>query len=236
MAKVDEAPDGLVFRAKLLSEDDERAILAEIERLEFQEIRMHGVVARRTARHFGFDYDYERRGLIHDAERIPEWLLPVRDAAGGLAGVTPEELVEALVQRYPKGRRSAGTATRRCSAPSSGSRSGRRGGCGSDATPAASGRPSSSSWRRAPAMSSRAPYARRGSTMSRRPRACATRSRSGRSAIERAESLSRGARRRRSQVGPVSGIASTARAAPRSVRSAAGGRAPNSRRPRSRSS
>jgi DNA oxidative demethylase len=77
--------------------------LEQIERLDFHEIRMHGVVARRTARHFGFDYDYERRGLIQDAEEIPEWILPVRDAAGALAGLPPDDLVEVLVQRYPEG-------------------------------------------------------------------------------------------------------------------------------------
>ena len=64
---------------------------------------MHGVVAKRTARHFGFDYDYERRGVIRDAEPIPDWLLPVRAAGAELAGIGPDELVEALVQRYPQG-------------------------------------------------------------------------------------------------------------------------------------
>jgi DNA oxidative demethylase len=64
---------------------------------------MHGVVAKRTARHFGVDYDYERRRLVTDAEPIPDWLLPVRATAAELAGLAPEELVEALVQRYPEG-------------------------------------------------------------------------------------------------------------------------------------
>jgi DNA oxidative demethylase len=64
---------------------------------------MHGVVARRTARHFGVDYDYERRGLIETADPIPEWILPVRARAAELARLEPEELVEVLVQRYPEG-------------------------------------------------------------------------------------------------------------------------------------
>jgi alkylated DNA repair dioxygenase AlkB len=95
--------DGLVYREDLLSPAEERALLDEIERLDFQEIRMHGVVAKRTARHFGFDYDYERRGLVTEAEPIPEWLLSAREAAGELAGLSPDELVEALVQRYREG-------------------------------------------------------------------------------------------------------------------------------------
>ncbi len=53
---------------------------------------MHGVVARRTARHFGFVYDYERRGLVRDVEPISDWLLPVREKAAMLADVAPEDL------------------------------------------------------------------------------------------------------------------------------------------------
>ena len=96
-------PEGLVYRPELLSEDEERALLDELERLEFHEIRMHGVVAKRTARHFGVDYDYERRAAMHEAEPIPDWLVPVCERAAGLAGVEPEELVEILAQRYPPG-------------------------------------------------------------------------------------------------------------------------------------
>jgi alkylated DNA repair dioxygenase AlkB len=87
----------------LVSEAEEAGLLAEIERLRFDEIRMHGVVARRTARHFGFDYDYEARRALAEAEPIPEWLLPVRERAAELARLEPDALVEALVQRYPEG-------------------------------------------------------------------------------------------------------------------------------------
>ena len=97
------APAGLVYQPELLAEDAERALLDEVERLEFDEIRMHGVVAKRTARHFGLDYDYERRGVIADAEPVPDWILPLRDLAAALAAVPPDDVVEVLVQRYPEG-------------------------------------------------------------------------------------------------------------------------------------
>ena len=96
-------PAGLVYRPEVLSEDEEHALLREFEQLRFDEIRMHGVVARRTARHFGFDYDYERRAAVADAEPIPDWLVPVRETAARLAEVEPQALAEALVQRYPEG-------------------------------------------------------------------------------------------------------------------------------------
>ena len=96
-------PEGLVYRSELLSEAEEHALLDELEPLDFHEIRMHGVVAKRTARHFGVDYDYERRAALQEAEPIPDWLLSVRERAAELVGVEPDELAEILVQRYPPG-------------------------------------------------------------------------------------------------------------------------------------
>ena len=96
-------PAGLSYQPDVLSADEERAVLEELDRLEFDEIRMHGVAAKRTAKHLGFEYDYEHRGLVADAEPMPHWLQPVREKAALLAGVRPEQLVEVLVQRSPEG-------------------------------------------------------------------------------------------------------------------------------------
>ena len=52
-------PPGFTYVDDFLTADQERAVIAEVERLPFPEVRMHGVVARRTVIHFGFDYDYE---------------------------------------------------------------------------------------------------------------------------------------------------------------------------------
>ena len=78
-------------------------LLVELERLEFHEIVIHGVAARRTARHFGLDYNYEQRVHVEQAEPLPPWLEPLRERCALLAGVQPEALAEALVQRYPEG-------------------------------------------------------------------------------------------------------------------------------------
>jgi len=98
-----ELPSGLVYEPELLTEEEEGALVDRFAALEFDEIRMHGVVAKRTAKHYGFDYDYERRQALAEAEPIPEWLSSAREKAAALAGAGPEELVEALVQRYPEG-------------------------------------------------------------------------------------------------------------------------------------
>ena len=100
---VEEPPAGLVYRPELLTREAEAELVARLDALDFHEIRMHGVVAKRTARHYGIDYDYERRSIVREVDPIPDWLVAVREAAGALAGLAPEELVEALVQRYPPG-------------------------------------------------------------------------------------------------------------------------------------
>ena len=100
---IEQRPEGLVYEPELLTVDEERAALDEIDALRFDPIVMHGVEARRTARHFGLDYDYERRATVATADPIPPWLEPVRRAAARLAALEPDELVEALVQRYPPG-------------------------------------------------------------------------------------------------------------------------------------
>ena len=97
-----EEPQGLVYRPELLSVAEETALLAELEALRFDPIVMHGQAAKRTARHYGLDYDYESRTPM-PGEPLPDWLEPVRARATALAGVEPDELVEILVQRYPPG-------------------------------------------------------------------------------------------------------------------------------------
>jgi alkylated DNA repair dioxygenase AlkB len=94
----------LRYLPDVLDPTGERRLLGRIEALEFGEIRMHGVVARRTAARFGMGYDYGRREpLPGDAPPLPDWMMPVRERCAELAGVPGEALVQTLVQRYPPG-------------------------------------------------------------------------------------------------------------------------------------
>ena len=96
-----ERPAGLVYEPEFLSVEAERALLDVLAGLDFQRIEMHGQVARRSALHYGVDYDYANPGRSGAGEPFPDWLLPHRDRAAELAGVEADELVEGLVQRYP---------------------------------------------------------------------------------------------------------------------------------------
>jgi DNA oxidative demethylase len=97
-----EEPEGIVVSPEVITAEEEAGLLERFDTLRWDAIVIRGKAARRTARHFGLGYDYESR-TPRPGEPIPEWLEPARAAAAELASVRPEELVEALVQRYPAG-------------------------------------------------------------------------------------------------------------------------------------
>src|SRR5207249_8022681 len=90
MAPASEKPAGLVYEPELISAGEERALLDELAGLRFDPIVLHGQRARRTARHFGLDYDYDARTPA-PGEPIPDWLLPARRRASQLSSQRPEE-------------------------------------------------------------------------------------------------------------------------------------------------
>jgi alkylated DNA repair protein (DNA oxidative demethylase) len=96
-------PPGLVYERQFLDVREEQELLGRVVRLRLDPIVIRGRAARRMARHFGLDYDYEARGRLTPGEPLPSWLEPLRGRAGELARVRGEELVETLVQRYPPG-------------------------------------------------------------------------------------------------------------------------------------
>jgi alkylated DNA repair protein (DNA oxidative demethylase) len=95
-------PEGLRYLPDFISEDEELALVEALTGLPFKEIHMHGVVARRTVAHYGWDYGYESWQLT-PGPAIPRFLLPLRDRCAGMAGVEPRALEEVLVSRYPPG-------------------------------------------------------------------------------------------------------------------------------------
>jgi alkylated DNA repair dioxygenase AlkB len=94
-----EEPEGLIYLPGLLTVAEERKLLDVLAGLRFDPIVMHGVAARRVARHYGLGYDYEAR-TPKPGEPMPDWLVELRDR---VAEFHPGEYVEALVQRYPAG-------------------------------------------------------------------------------------------------------------------------------------
>jgi alkylated DNA repair protein (DNA oxidative demethylase) len=99
---LDEAPDGLVYREQFISEAEEQQLLSLLSSIEFRAVVMRGQAARRTVRHFGLDYDYERGELV-PADPLPDPMLWLRDRCAALMERESADLVQILVSRYPPG-------------------------------------------------------------------------------------------------------------------------------------
>jgi alkylated DNA repair protein (DNA oxidative demethylase) len=95
-------PPGFVFRPKFLTEAEHDALLAEVESWEFGDVKMRGVVARRSVRHFGFTYNFDTNELV-ERNRWPFALDWLRVRAAELAGVHVDDLQQVLVTKYPVG-------------------------------------------------------------------------------------------------------------------------------------
>jgi alkylated DNA repair dioxygenase AlkB len=94
-----DAPAGFHYRNDFISRDEEAALAAEIERLEFSTFEMRGVVARRRVAFFGRTYDSGSAST----PPIPAFLMPLRDRIAAWAGVDDDAFVMALVNEYPPG-------------------------------------------------------------------------------------------------------------------------------------
>jgi DNA oxidative demethylase len=97
-----ERPRGLVYRPDFLSPEEEQELLGFMEATEFHSVTMRGQTARRTVRHYGYDYGYESARVV-PGEPLPEELAWLRDRAAGLAGLAPGKLAQTLISRYPPG-------------------------------------------------------------------------------------------------------------------------------------
>jgi alkylated DNA repair dioxygenase AlkB len=97
-----ELPTGFSYRPEFLSPPEEQELLQRAQQLDFGEVKIRGVTARRRVAHFGWLYHYESR-LIEPGPPVPEFLLPLRSRIAELAQVKPENLCEVLVTEYPAG-------------------------------------------------------------------------------------------------------------------------------------
>jgi len=94
--------EGLIFQEAFITPEEELGLLERIRALEFHEMKMRGVVARRRVIHYGVTYSFETFKAT-PGPPLPEFLLPLRERAAALAGVAASDLAEALITEYSPG-------------------------------------------------------------------------------------------------------------------------------------
>ena len=95
-------PEGLEYRAKLVSLEEEAELLDYFRELDFREYEFHGYLGKRRVVSFGLHYDPDKI-TARNTEDIPGFLLPLRQKAADFARLAPTELQQALVTEYAPG-------------------------------------------------------------------------------------------------------------------------------------
>jgi len=95
-------PEGLRYRAELITADEERELAARFETLPFKPYEFRGYAGHRQVVAFGWRYDIERRSL-DETTPIPDFLLPLRDQVAAFTGHAPKAFEQALVSLYEPG-------------------------------------------------------------------------------------------------------------------------------------
>ncbi|HEX8586021.1 MAG TPA: alpha-ketoglutarate-dependent dioxygenase AlkB [Allosphingosinicella sp.] len=95
-------PQGLGYRADLISPGEEQALAVRMAELPFRAFEFQGFLGNRRTVSFGLHYEFNGSGL-HEAEPMPEWLLPIRDRAAAWAGLAGEALRHVLITEYAPG-------------------------------------------------------------------------------------------------------------------------------------
>jgi alkylated DNA repair dioxygenase AlkB len=95
-------PEGFRHADEFLTAAEESALAARIRTLEFHEMRMRGVAARRRVIQYGFKYSFESFRMT-EGPALPDFLLPIRDRAAAFADLPAPELSEGLITEYAPG-------------------------------------------------------------------------------------------------------------------------------------
>ena len=93
---------GLTVAADFVTSQEERALIAAIDRAPLEPFRFQGWTGKRLTASYGWRYDFEDSRFAETGP-LPDWLLPVRDRAASFAGLEPDDLPHALLIRYDPG-------------------------------------------------------------------------------------------------------------------------------------
>jgi alkylated DNA repair dioxygenase AlkB len=95
-------PEGFSYAPDFLSREQETELRQVFKDLPFGTFDFHGYIARRRVVEYGLEYDFSTRRAT-PTQQIPDFIVSIRERAAQFAGLTPPDLVEAMVTEYPPG-------------------------------------------------------------------------------------------------------------------------------------
>ena len=95
-------PEGFIYHQNFISEDEERELIREIQKLNLAPFKYYQFTGKRRTVSFGWQYEFGK-SEITTAPDIPAFLLPLRTRAGTLFNIDPGSLMQANVIEYSTG-------------------------------------------------------------------------------------------------------------------------------------
>ena len=95
--------EGFDYQQALIEPSTEKALVARVRELPFQEFEFHGYKGKRRVVSFGWKYEFSGGGQLRKADDIPEFLLGLRSQAASFARVEPGAFQHVLVTEYGPG-------------------------------------------------------------------------------------------------------------------------------------
>src|SRR5687768_8504341 len=89
-------PEGFIYHQNFISEDEERELMREIQKLNLAPFKYYQFTGKRRTVSFGWQYEFGK-SEITTAPDIPAFLLPLRTRAGTLFNIDPGSLMQATV-------------------------------------------------------------------------------------------------------------------------------------------
>jgi alkylated DNA repair dioxygenase AlkB len=95
-------PEGFQYKDAMLSLEQERILVEKFAALSFKEFEFRGFFGKRRTVSFGWRYDFNVREL-RATDEIPTFLLGLREAMADFAGLSGDQLQQALITEYSPG-------------------------------------------------------------------------------------------------------------------------------------
>ena len=90
---------GLGFREEIISPEEERKLIREINQIDLPYFPFQGWTSKRRTRSFGWLYDFNSSDF-GPTDPIPAFLLPLKSRAAVFAGVAAEDVVQVSIIKY----------------------------------------------------------------------------------------------------------------------------------------
>jgi alkylated DNA repair dioxygenase AlkB len=95
-------PAGFRYQENVITEAEESALLAYLQKLDLRPFEFHGHLANRRVLSFGLRYDYDRR-VVEAANEFPPFLDELRARVADFAGHDAGEFRQAGINEYQAG-------------------------------------------------------------------------------------------------------------------------------------